>query len=396
MVLPATGTGARAMRRRATQVRRKRRVVRSIAGLVLLVSISGSILLVLSVRSPSQNEPDDSGLGSQDELPVGEAAAKALFIHENESGELSSVAVVVLSAEGSGGNVLFVPPHIMVESAGLNLEPLSKSYEVGGVELVASAIQNLLGVGFEHVVFVDRISWTTFVSDFGRLVVENPRDVEIRDENERVSVVYPRGSISIEASEVGAYLEAEGVGETELDRLVRHDAVWKSWLEEISKVDLPIGDVERDLEALLGELAAGEVAWSLLPVESRGVIDNEGIYGVLRDQLEELIRNIAPETRGEAARRVGVQILNGTGIPDLASVATDILVPVGARIDLTGNALTFDHDITQIVYYRDEDFAAAQRLRDALGLGEVLKSRNELDAVDITVVLGFDFVDSYL
>jgi hypothetical protein len=85
-----------------------------------------------------------------------------------------------------------------------------------------------------------------------------------------------------------------------------------------------------------------------------------------------------------------VQILNGVGLPGLAEPVTELLIPTGAVVQLTGNALEFDHDVTQVVYYHDEYLDAAHRIRDELGVGEVVKQREPIDVVDITVVVGAD------
>ena len=46
------------------------------------------------------------------------------------------------------------------------------------------------------------------------------------------------------------------------------------------------------------------------------------------------------------------------------------------------------------MYYRDEQHAAATTIRDALGVGEIVKALNPIDVVDVTVVVGgADFVD---
>ncbi len=396
VTLPSSGTGARSQRRHESAQRRKRLLVRIFAAGVLIASIAGTAWLFSDNRS---SDSVDTAAGEAelevDGLPPGEASPKALIIQENSRGELSSVVVAVLTEANQGGSVIVIPPHTMVESPGLMLDPLSKAYEVGGTDQVETTVQNLLGVGFDHVVLTDRQSWSTLLGDLPSLQVNNPKDVQVMGADQRVTVPYPAGVLELTGDEIGAYLEAEGINESELDRMVRHSAVWTAWMAELGEVDQPIGESERDFTAFLGELSSGDIDWMLLPVETAGRLDGYEIYGPVRSEIEDLIRRVAPETRAESARRVGVQLLNGTGVPDLATQATEILVPAGGRIDLKGNALTFDHETTQIVYYRDEDRAAAERLYDALGLGEVVKSLNPLDAIDITVVLGFDFVERY-
>jgi hypothetical protein len=86
-----------------------------------------------------------------------------------------------------------------------------------------------------------------------------------------------------------------------------------------------------------------------------------------------------------------VQVLNGTGEPGLARDVTVALVPAGAEVVVVDNADRFDYSVTQVVYYDRDEQARAQAVRDALGTGEIVLSRNRLDVVDVTVVVGRDF-----
>ena len=63
----------------------------------------------------------------------------------------------------------------------------------------------------------------------------------------------------------------------------------------------------------------------------------------------------------------------------------------GFDVRLTGNAARFDHAETQVVFYDRKQQAVAERVRDALGMGKLVLSRNPLDVVDVTIIVGKDF-----
>ena len=69
------------------------------------------------------------------------------------------------------------------------------------------------------------------------------------------------------------------------------------------------------------------------------------------------------------------------------------IVPAGGQVALTGNVPGFDVDETQVVYYRDDDRAAAQRLLDALECGSLRRANKPIDVVDVTVIIGADCPD---
>ena len=101
-------------------------------------------------------------------------------------------------------------------------------------------------------------------------------------------------------------------------------------------------------------------------------------------QLLQLLPGVSPN-------RIRVQVLNGTGAIGASPKVTERLVPVGARVLLSGNADSFAYAQTQIVFYDRSQQQAAERVRQALGTGRLVLSRQPLDVVDVTVVTGRDF-----
>ena len=110
-----------------------------------------------------------------------------------------------------------------------------------------------------------------------------------------------------------------------------------------------------------------------------------------RSAIALIVAEVAPGSGVASSDRIRVQVLNGTGAPGLSQQVQPALAAAGAVVSLTGNADRFDHQLTQVVFYRDEDLEAAQAVRQALGVGEVVRSLVPLDVVDVTVVVGADF-----
>ena len=86
-----------------------------------------------------------------------------------------------------------------------------------------------------------------------------------------------------------------------------------------------------------------------------------------------------------------MQLLNGTGVVGQSQLVAARLLPAGFRIVVTANANSFSYRETQVVFYRREQQAAATRVQRALGVGKLVRSRQPLDVVDVTVVIGTDF-----
>jgi polyisoprenyl-teichoic acid--peptidoglycan teichoic acid transferase len=89
-----------------------------------------------------------------------------------------------------------------------------------------------------------------------------------------------------------------------------------------------------------------------------------------------------------------VQVLNGVGVPGVGRQVDEAIAGLGLRITLTENARSFDFLDTQIVIYDEtpELLAAARQVREAMGVGTILVSRQPQSVVDLTIVVGADFL----
>jgi hypothetical protein len=82
------------------------------------------------------------------------------------------------------------------------------------------------------------------------------------------------------------------------------------------------------------------------------------------------------------------------GEQELLPDAAHLLVQAGAEIDVIANADPFGKRVTEVVYFREDQEERAQRLLDALGVGELRKETTPGDTFDVVVVLGQDYVDA--
>jgi hypothetical protein len=98
------------------------------------------------------------------------------------------------------------------------------------------------------------------------------------------------------------------------------------------------------------------------------------------------------------AERFGVKrtptpviVQNGAGTPGLGESVGRLLIPRGFRITLSQNAVSFDHDTTQIIAILRSSVEAARRAQAALGVGEVTVSKVPSGIGDVMIVVGKDF-----
>jgi hypothetical protein len=202
-------------------------------------------------------------------------------------------------------------------------------------------------------------------------------------------VLYEPGRNRVEPAEVSRLLNAAGRG-TELTRLARHQAFWDAWLARIrhEPTVAPDGALGKAVRAL----ASGGWQVRVLPVESAGTLGGgQDLYQVDRAELATMVKTVFPGAQAAAAARPRVQILNGTGELELAQRVSQKLIPAGIEVALTGNANPLGQRQTQVIYYDANKRSMAEKVRAALGVGVLVRNRNETDVVDVTVIVGKDF-----
>ena len=91
-------------------------------------------------------------------------------------------------------------------------------------------------------------------------------------------------------------------------------------------------------------------------------------------------------------RAAQVEVLNGSGAPDLARAMTDRLRDRGLDVVAVGNADASSYPETLILLRRG-DASVARMVAQRLGKGVPLEQRDPTLLVDVTVILGRDLLD---
>ena len=373
IALPDAGDGSRRRRRQRRSARRL--VLRLVAAAVLVVIVGGIGWLVVNGADDGEPGVTEASSSSTAVDPLADEPP-GLVLLRNGVGELYGASVFAPATR----SIVHVPPGALVEAPSLGLVTLRDAGDVDD-ELVRQSLENLLGVRFARVDVLDPAALGAAIADVSPLTVDVGNAVQEVTASGRVTIVVPDGEQQVTAEEVVPLLEAVGSGTT-LERLTRHQAFWTAYLRAG-------GRRVASARALVGE----PVRQRVLPVEAvAGVSGADEQYRVDEPALAELIARLFPSAAAAGRDRVRVQILNGVGVAGVAQRVQPLLVDAGGRMTLSGNADRFDYTVTQVVYYDDDDLPAARAIQRALGVGEVVKSLAGLEVVDVTVVVGADFM----
>ncbi|MGZ4706266.1 MAG: LCP family protein [Acidimicrobiales bacterium] len=306
----------------------------------------------------------------------------------NESGELTSINILSLTADGAG-TVIFVPGDTRAPSQ-VGGQTLVTAYRAGGVDALKPAIESLMGAGLDELEIADAARWEELVGPVGSLTVANPDNVVFGGQT-----TFPKGSIDIPPAQIGAYLRTRNWSENDTNRLLRQEAFWRAWLAKVGTADSATavpGETDSGIGRFVRTLAADQVDYQVLPVKVEPLPDAfASVFVPMTDEAKAIMIKAIPfPTAAPEGSRPKIRVLDGTGQLDHGVGAAQILAAAGAQIDAIGNAASFKIPTTQFIISGSASQDQADQLQAALGVGEVVQSADTSDSVDITVILGAD------
>ena len=313
-----------------------------------------------------------------------------LVLMIGDDGVLTSATVVALESETTGG-VLSIPVETDVYMAlGPGLAApvaLRELVSTSGTDAAAGALGELLNLGFSDVIVLrpadlrERIAST--------LTVNNPTAVTGADG----AVLFAKGSIALRPDELWPFLSSSSAAEEPVVRAARQEAFWKAWLASARSANGGSSVINEYLSAL----ASDKVTYLTLPVTSVAVADGQqarlrlspGVTGA------EAVAPIVPLPEGAPGRRPRLRVVDGTGQLDAAQGAAVVLAAGGGQVDIIGNSRIFGFTKTQIVYFEDSQKEAAEKMRELLGVGEIVQTTQTNSALDLSITIGEDYLERF-
>jgi anionic cell wall polymer biosynthesis LytR-Cps2A-Psr (LCP) family protein len=407
--------GSRASRRAAIeQGRSERRRKRSVSGAVTVALIAVIALAGWLLSSGKEGDETQSGAATGDSVAApgpGPASTLLFGTQRGDSGASEAVWLTLLTADPGEkrGSVVYIPAHTAVDVPGRGLQGVGDSYRSGGISLLLLSVENLLGIDIDRHAELAYDDARALFGATGALTVDVPGEVRVAAGSDQTRLVFVEGPQDLNAEMQAQLLYTAGLGGDDIDVGGRHLAFWDALLDRFESDPASLGDAvaksgtafsESDagaeehaalLEALAG-FGSEDLTLAQLPVRPISAGDSE-LYSADEEELAGFIQDtvgIRPTTDGEAR----VQILNGNGVPGIGQQVARELVGHGFRVLLTGNARELTHRKTLIVTYDRTAVGRdlAQRARDLLGVGQVQVSAQQQGIVDLTIVVGKDFL----
>jgi anionic cell wall polymer biosynthesis LytR-Cps2A-Psr (LCP) family protein len=405
--------GPRAVARRR---RRRRALLRSTLAIVLTVVLGvGAVVAAatLVTDAPEQPAVDDPAPAAGAVLDPQPTLVLATFDEAATGRGASQVVVLGYDREAAQATMLFVPAGTVADVPGHGLLQVGRAFGFGDGPLLDATLDNLLGVDLDAVVGVSQQGWASLFTRLDGLAIDVPERLDRRNPDGSTEARFRPGEQFLDGPRVAELLTFREANETELEAISRLHRVLVAMLDRVADdpalldavfadgapmldTAAAAGEVQALLRLLAEAQAEGRLVARTLPVSPVGSGEDES-YRVDEERARQLVEDRFAGSRPVTASVGGrdLQILNGNGVPGIGQRVAERLVPAGFRVVLTRNADRFDHAETRIVVYRDdpEQLAAAEEIRDLLGVGRVELSRTPLQVADVTVVVGLDFLE---
>ena len=405
---PARKAPKRGTRREAVKQRRRgtRRALVQKARPIAIVVLAVAVVAAAWIYIRRDDGSPAAGTGTSAGLPV--VTTTALITGtETSGGEATWLAVLSYDPAEDRAAVVYVPAHTAVEVPGRGLQGIGGAM-TGGLDLLEVSAQNLFpGLNFTHSTSITRDGVARLLAQTGPLTVDVPTEVTTGTED-APTLLFSPGLQELSPQAVADLLYTKGFEDDDVDLGARQLAVWDALFDTyraspqalsaaLISAGGPAGLDEDSTAGLarlferIATLPSDRLTLTVLPVEQVGIGGSE-LYDTSQEELDGFVD--ATLSGAMAPEQFTVQVLNGVGTPGVGEKVAKALIGEGYRVTLTGNVDGFGEPKTLIVTYdpSPDGIAAAERARRLLGAGEVQVSGQGQVSVDMTIVVGKDFL----
>jgi polyisoprenyl-teichoic acid--peptidoglycan teichoic acid transferase len=405
-----------ASRRREAQrdLRRKKRLAFAKRAGVVLGGAAVLAVIGWGVYSLFSGGDDDGTVASgENAAPVGRDSVTTMLLFGTLERKPHPIAewMTLLSydEESERGAIVYMPAHSAAEVPGRGLMGAGEAFSSGGVPLLLVTTENMLGIEIDSYLELSDSDSRILFDETGPISVDVPTEVQVKAGPNKAKVLFSEGPQQLSSLYLRKLLYIVGLNGDEAELGSRHLAFWDGLFSQFEEDPNELAAAARAAGGAIGEsdLSVGEVAsflasFAALDENDRRLaaipatqvsVGGDELYEVDHDELVAFLEDTVgtePITSGE----VRVQVLNGNGVPGIGEEVAERLSGEDFRVILSGNARRLNYNKTLIVTYDETTRGQkmAERAQDLLGVGEVQVSAQGQGIVDLTIVVGKDFV----
>ncbi|MFN8022978.1 MAG: hypothetical protein U0Q03_15740 [Acidimicrobiales bacterium] len=323
----------------------------------------------------------------------------ALYLTTDADGVLSSATVMVLSPTGVGGSIVPVPVNADVGFSADARQSLQQVYAAGGVEATQVAVESLLLVTINVVGVVDPTALATFLTPFQPFTVTLASDVVTATDEGQDDDVLRAGTVIVPAVDAAKILTSGAGQGQETARKANAEAFWSGFVTSVGggrASTVPPTGIPASIDDFLARLTSGPVASRGLSVIPLSGDENPDALDVVQlDQSEAVFvfGSVAPGSMSAPRLGASFRIEAPPGYDLQVKLTIDKILFVGANVVSVDTSRPARPD-TVFLVPNDADRTRAQVTDGIFGTIVFEEPKVRIDGVDVTVVLGTDYLSS--
>lgn len=329
---------------------------------------------------------------------------------KNDKGRSDTLMVARINPKKKLVSIISIPRDSRVHIPGHGMDKINAAYAYGDGELAIKTVKEFTGLDINHFIAVDWNGFKQIVDSLGGIDIDVQK--RIRDNFDGIRIDLQPGMHHFDGQQALNYVRVRHV-DSDFGRTERQQqflkAVFQKALQPSSVTQLPqlarmFGE-NVDIDSGLGlqemlslgmalrSAPSDNIRMATLPGDCKMI---GGVSYVIPDTsktqwyLERMTKDL-PFTMSKdelTNAEITVDVKNGSGIAGRGSAMSKQLKAKGFTVGYVGNAKSFDYYTTKILTSPKNE-ADASRVREALGVGEVVSSSSSGSTV--TVVVGKDF-----
>ena len=301
----------------------------------------------------------------------------------------------------------------------------------GGSELAMKTVEGLLGLKIDYYALIDFYAFEQFIDELGFIEIDVPRNIFV-DPIDGPTVKLRRGAHDLPGNLALAYARARNTEGGDFDRATRQMQVIMAIRDRVLSADMLPTLISR-APGIYEQLSAGvqtnltleqaiQLAWLVQQIPEgdikTGSIGTDHVtFGIspegddvlkprpeqiriLRDEMFADSGLASPALAGSDPQELmqtenaRVSVLNGAGLPGLATRTSDYLVAQGVNVVNTGDAPE-QYSATTITSYTGNPYTIYY-LVDLMGISEnrIYIRYDPASQVDVEVILGYDWANN--
>lgn len=349
-------------------------------------------------------------------------AAGAVEPPRSEIGEYLAGMLLVVDRTGDAGRTVSPIPAFTTlwEFEGSPPASAADVFASGGIDVLRLRLGADLSFGATRAAKVP-VSMVGDVAELaGPITIELADDVLVGTSEEDAEVKYPAGELTLEPSEVPEFLSFFGFRDSESNRALRQELVWRELLggasddapgnddaagsDSTDSTEVAGDEVDGDDDADAVAMATGALAdaradsdtvFEVVPMLAipMNVSPPVTLYRIDQMSMPQWVAAEVPfPISAFPGQRARVKLLNGTTDGAAIQSTAPKVVSANGEIAFTGNAESFEVAQTRVEWVRENAQAAAEQIAAALGVTATAAPDTDDADVDVSVVVGADRV----